>query len=161
MNVCYSNCGLLSTYGVINILQIRTSHSHFRCALSTVKNFVCARYNFHSLFVIKFSWIEIMQKKWYHCDRTRTCNPRVRCPMPYPLGHTTWYELSCTSEDFILCSGMVKWIKKCILHIYFTIVAVSWQVTHSMKLISCYLSKSYCYVKDAHCKNDLIRLRTL
>ncbi len=22
-------------------------------------------------------------------DRTRTCNPRIRSPMPYPLGHTT------------------------------------------------------------------------
>ena len=87
-----------------------------------------------------------MQKRWFDCDRTRTCNPRVRRPMPYPLGHTTWYEFSFSSEDFMLCSGMVKWIKKCILHLYFTIVAASRQVTQSMKLISCHILKSYCYV---------------
>lgn len=33
-------------------------------------------------------------RRLYQCslddrDRTRTCNPRIRSPMPYPLGHTT------------------------------------------------------------------------
>ena len=37
--------------------------------------------------------------------------------------------------------------QKCILHIYFTIVAASRQVTHSMKLISCHILKSYCYLR--------------
>ena len=113
MKVCYSNFGLLSRYVIPNILQIRISHSHFRFAL-ILKCFLWIMCQIWFSFTI---WNQVfknwkLQKKLYVCDRTQTCNPWVRCPMPYPLGHTTWYELSCTSEGFILCSGMVKWIKK-------------------------------------------------
>ena len=96
MKVCYSNCGLLSTYGIPNILQIRISHSHFRFAL-ILKCFLWIMCQIWFSFTI---WNQVfknwkLQKKLYDCDRTWTCNSWVRCPLPYPLGHTTWYELSC------------------------------------------------------------------
>ena len=34
-------------------------------------------------------WIMPEKITSYDRSRTRTCNPRIRSPMPYPLGHTT------------------------------------------------------------------------
>ena len=32
---------------------------------------------------------EVCMVKYFDRDRTRTCNPRIRSTVPYPLGHTT------------------------------------------------------------------------
>lgn len=50
--------------------------------------------NYDSILKIKFSslYFSWRKKKIFDIDRDRirTCNLRIRSPMPYPLGHTAW-----------------------------------------------------------------------